>query len=99
MQNSQQPQDNVSLWKKIKIIFATLLALFILILIVQNWNDININLVFGAVFVPLPLIIVVSLITGYLWGTFSSYKKTRRKDSEIRSLQRKVIDLTDKNAN
>lgn len=99
MEKSQQPQEGISLWKKIKIVAATLLGLFIIALIIQNWNDITINLVFGAVLIPLPLIIVISLLTGYLWGSFSSYKKMNKQDGEIRTLQKKVIDLNDKSMN
>lgn len=95
MENTQQ-QEKVSTWKKIKIVFATLLAIFIIILIFQNWNAISISLVFKTINTPLPVIIVIALVTGYIWGTFSSYGKMRRREDEIRSLQRRVIDLKDK---
>lgn len=87
MENTQQqPQERVSLWQKVKIVFATILAIFILILIVQNWNDITISLVFKTVSTPLPVIIVISLITGYIWGTVSAYQKNRRKNRNNISL-------------
>lgn len=81
MENTpQQPQEKVSLWQKVKIVFATMLAIFILVLIVQNWNDITVSLIFKTVSTPLPVIIVISLITGYIWGTVSAYQKNRRKN-------------------
>ena len=62
MENTpQQPQEKVSLWQKVKIVFATMLAIFILVLIVQNWNDITVSLIFKTVSTPLPVIIVISL--------------------------------------
>lgn len=86
MENTQQPQEKVSLWQKVKIVLATVLAIFILILIIQNWNDISISLVFKTVSTPLPVIIVISLITGYIWGTVSAYQKSRRKNRTNNSL-------------
>lgn len=95
MENTQQ-QDNVSVWKKIKIGIAAILALVVVILIVLNWNSININLLINDVSIPLPIIIILSLGTGYLWGIISSYGKLKKRDSEIKELQRKMIDANNK---
>lgn len=87
MENTQQqPQEKVSLWEKIKIVFATMLAIFILVLIILNWNEISIRLVFKTFSIPLPVIIVISLVTGYIWGTVSAYQKNRRKKKNNTSL-------------
>jgi uncharacterized integral membrane protein len=87
MENTQQkPQEGVSLWQKVKIVFATILAIFILILVVQNWNEVSISLVFKTVNTPMPVIIIISLVTGFIWGTVSAYQKNRRKNRHNTSL-------------
>lgn len=75
----QQPQDRISLWEKLKIVLATILAILVLVLIVQNWNSIELSLVVRKVNTPLPVLIIISLVTGYIWGTVSAYQKNRRK--------------------
>lgn len=81
MENVQQPKDNISLWQKIKIVLGTALAIFIIVLIIQNWNTIALNLVFRTVETPLPIVIIICLITGYIWGSFSAYRKNRKKNN------------------
>lgn len=71
-------KNKVSPWTKMKIVFATLLALFVLILIIQNWSAVEMSLVFKKYQVPLAIIIVISLFTGYIWGTISSYRSHRK---------------------
>jgi uncharacterized integral membrane protein len=82
MEHVQQPKDNISLWQKVKIVLGTALAIFIIVLIIQNWNAIALNLVFSTVETPLPVVIVICLITGYIWGSFSAYRKNRRKNNQ-----------------
>ena len=45
MEQIQQPQEGITLWQKVKIVLGTALAIFIIVLIVQNWNTIELNLV------------------------------------------------------
>lgn len=93
MENIPQSQPKpiepkVSAWQKIKIGFSAVLGVFIIVLIFQNWNTISLNLVFATYDVALPIVIVLSLVTGYLWGTFSSYRKNQKRNKEIK----KIID-------
>lgn len=92
MENPQQPQEGISFWQKAKIVFATILAIFIIILIVLNWNDISIRLVFKTIATPLPVIIVISLFTGYIWGTISAYRSQKRRENKNRSVQQKTTE-------
>ncbi len=82
MEQIQQPQEGITLWQKVKIVLGTALAIFIIVLIVQNWNTIELNLVFRTFSTPLPVIILICLVTGYIWGTFSAYRKNRKRDNE-----------------
>lgn len=82
MEQIQQPQEGISLGQKVKIVLGTALAIFIIILIVQNWNTIELNLVFRTFSTPLPVIIVICLVTGYIWGTFSAYRKNKKRENE-----------------
>ncbi len=90
MEHKPQPQvqqtSKVSTWQKIKIGFSAILGLFVIILIIQNWNSISLNLVFATYEVALPIVIVLSLVTGYLWGTFSSYRKAQKRNKEIKKI-------------
>lgn len=88
----ENTQEKVSFCTKIKIVLVTLLTLFIVLLIVQNWNDVPINLVFKTVSLPLPVIILISLLTGYIWGTIASYRSYKRKENKIRSAQNKTTE-------
>jgi uncharacterized integral membrane protein len=85
-------EEKLSVWKKVKIVIATLLALFLVVLIVQNWAPIHINLIISEVNIPLPALLFFALLTGYLWGNFSSYKVIRKREREVRILQKKIID-------
>lgn len=82
MEQIQQPQEGITLWQKVKIVLGTALAIFIIVLIVQNWNSIELNLVFRTFSTPLPILIVICLITGYIWGTFSAYRKSRKRNND-----------------
>ncbi len=98
--NYQQQQtiikeEPISFWKKAKYAIGALLALLLIILVFQNWNDIEINLLIGQVIIPFPLIVLFVLLTGYLWGTFSGYSKIRKRNREIRYLQQRVIEQND----
>lgn len=88
MENTKDIQSNqvkVSLWSKIKIVFATLLSLFILLIIIKNWYNVDLDLVFKTLSTPLTLIIIISLVTGYIWGTMISYRRyTKNKKVEKR---------------
>lgn len=91
MENTSDHQNNKSkipLWSKIKIIFATLLSLFILLIIIKNWYNVDLDLVFKSISTPLTVIILISVVTGYIWGTMISYrrytksKKTYKTDND-----------------
>lgn len=85
MENTSDYQNNkakTSLWSKIKIVFATLLSLFILLVIIKNWYNVDLDLVFKSISTPLTVIILISIVTGYIWGTMISYRRyTRSKKS------------------
>lgn len=83
-----QMESQISVWQKVKIGFSAILGVFVIVLIFQNWNTISLNLVFATYDIALPIVIVLSLVTGYLWGTFSSYRKNKKRNKEIK----KIID-------
>ena len=77
MENTSDNQNNkgTSLWSIIKIISATLLSLFILLVIIKNWYNVDLDLVFKSISTPLTAIILISVVTGYIWGTMISYRR------------------------
>lgn len=79
------PQNNVSLWNKIKIAFGTLLVLFVLTLIICNWFDVPLNLVFKTIDVPFAVIVILSLFTGYIWGTIATHRRMSKSNTKKRS--------------
>ncbi len=83
MENNQQ--EKISLWNKIKIGFATLLIFFIIVLIFQNWITVPLNLILKTFNTPLAVLIVISLVTGYFWGTISAYRKYSKTERKNRS--------------
>lgn len=88
-------EEPVSIWKKLKYALGAILAVLLIVLILQNWKEININLLVRDIFVPFPLVILFVLITGYIWGSFSGYAKTQRKNRDIRLLQQRIIEQND----
>lgn len=81
-----QQTPKITAWQKIKIGFSAILGLFVIVLIFQNWNTISLNLVFTTYDIALPIVIVLSLVTGYLWGTFTSYRKAQKRNKEIKKI-------------
>ncbi|HLU86496.1 MAG TPA: LapA family protein [Taishania sp.] len=79
MENTPTKQDKVSFWQTVKIVLGTTMAIFIIVLIFQNWYTISLNLVFKTFDTPLSLIIAISIMTGYLWGSFAAYRSNKRK--------------------
>lgn len=80
MENHENTQGKISIGQKLKIIIGTALAIFLIVLIVQNWVTISLSLVFRTFNVPLPLIIIITLVTGYVWGSISSQRKKRNNE-------------------
>lgn len=81
MENSENTQGKISLGQRLKIIIGTALAIFLIVMIVQNWMTIPLSLVFRKFDVPLPLIVIITLVTGYVWGSFSASRKNKRNES------------------
>jgi|GEM_PF-4341939 len=81
MENSENTQGKISMGQRLKIIIGTALAIFLIVMIVQNWMTIPLSLVFRKFDVPLPLIVIITLVTGYVWGSFSASRKNKRNES------------------
>ena len=104
MENTQNVSSNtttiikeepVSIWKKLKYALGAVLAILLIILVFQNWKEININLLIRDIIVPFPLVILAVLLTGYIWGNITGLAKVRKKNKDIRNLQKRVIEQND----
>jgi len=73
----KKPAPPVSFWQKTKIVITSFLTFVVLLLLLKNWHDLSIDLVFKTIVVPFPLLVVVVFFTGYFWGTIAS--RSRRK--------------------
>ncbi|MCO5260967.1 MAG: hypothetical protein M9916_12560 [Crocinitomicaceae bacterium] len=80
MENEKQIGHKISFWSKVKIVFATLLTVFIILIIIKNWYSVEVNLVFKAYSFPLTIIIALSIVTGYIWGNLAANRKNRKKE-------------------
>ncbi|MBI1836061.1 MAG: LapA family protein [Flavobacteriia bacterium] len=76
--------------KRIKLILSLISVLLITIFAFQNWEKSEVSFVFFSLKVPITLLILVAMITGYFISSLYSFKKIRVKENEINELKKKI---------
>ncbi|MBI2257379.1 MAG: hypothetical protein HYU67_00590 [Flavobacteriia bacterium] len=82
--------QSLSRWKKIKLIFSIIVAIYIIIFTLINWDITVVNFVFFKIEIPIILLIVICLIAGYFSSTLFDYRKHRKLLKEIDLLKTKL---------
>lgn len=77
-------------WKKFKLIFSTLIAIFIISFAIINWQETEINFIFFKLKISITLLIIVCLLAGYLSSSLFDYRKYKIKEREILRLKDKI---------
>jgi len=85
--------NTLTVWKKIKLTFTFSLFVLIVIFSFQDWELMQMNLLFMHIQIPLTLLIFSSILIGYFIGIFLNYKKANEKEKEIKRLKIKITDL------
>jgi uncharacterized integral membrane protein len=85
--------NTLSFFKKIS--FAASIVLFVLTIIFsfQNWEKVQLNLVFKTVEMHLTLIIGIAWFLGFIFSILSSRMKIMKKEVEINNLKLRIKEL------
>ena len=90
--------ENLSFWKKSKFILTIILSVFVIIFAVINWKTTPVDFVFIDVQVSLTLLIIITLLVGYLIASLFESKHYNGKVREITLLNNEIEALkADKN--
>lgn len=70
--------------QKVRFIMGLILTILIVVFAIANWNKADINFIFFKLRLPITLLILFSMIFGYLISSFTegSYKKKKIKEEE-----------------
>jgi uncharacterized integral membrane protein len=79
--------------EKFFLVLKFLIGLLFLIFIVRNWQSIEVNLVFFKLSLPLTLVILLSAGLGAFIASFWFIKKINDKNTEIKRLANKQLEL------
>ncbi len=73
--------------QKAKYIISGIVAILGLIFAIMNWTAVEVHFILIRIDIPITLLIVFSMAAGYGLATLFDYRKFRKKDKEIKSLQ------------
>ncbi len=91
---------NISTARKIRIILGITLGIIFIIFAVQNRDTVFFSMVFWKFHISLTLLILLSMVVGYLIASLFDYKKFKEKDKQIAELKLKIQTfLTDNSRN
>ncbi len=81
---------NISTGRKIRLIAGVVLGVLLLIFAIQNRKAVVFSLVFTRFEISLTLLIILSMVVGYLIASLFDYRKFKRKDKQIEELRKKI---------
>lgn len=79
--------QELSGWQKTVLVLKVIFIVLGILFVVQNWQKIEVSLVFAKVEVPVTLLMLISGILGYMLSSFFNFKKLRAKDKEIKGMK------------
>lgn len=88
--------NSLSTMKKIRLIGAILLGLFVIVFAIRNWRDTEVVFLFSQTKMPLTIIMVLSGAAGFALASLFDYKKFKKRDKEIKRLTDKVNELSNR---
>lgn len=81
---------NLTTAQKTKYILSLIVVVLVIIFAVQNWAATEVHFVFFSVNISKTLLILISLAGGYGLSTLFDYRKFKKKDKEIKLLQKQL---------
>jgi uncharacterized integral membrane protein len=85
--------NNLSFTGKLKLITYILLALMLIVFAFRNWQMISLRIFFVEFEIPTTILIVGSMILGFLISTILNNRKIHLKKKEIKLLQKEITTL------
>lgn len=82
--------NDLSLSRKIRLIFTILIGICAIIFAARNWKDTEVILVFLKIQMPLTLVIVLSSAIGFAIASLFDYRKFKVRDQEIIRLKKEL---------
>lgn len=82
--------DSLTVMGKTKLILAILIGIFTFVFAIQNWRRVEVKHIIGSSYMPLTIIILLSIGAGFLMATIFDYRKFKKKDAEIKQLKEKL---------
>lgn len=79
--------QELSGWQKTVLVLKVIFIVLGILFVVQNWQKIEVSLVFAKIEVPVTVLMLISGILGYMLSSFFSFKKLRAKDKEIKGIK------------
>jgi uncharacterized integral membrane protein len=76
--------------QKIKYTVSAISGILVLIFAIVNWKIAEVHLLITKVRMPITLLIVISLAGGFGLATLFNYRKLRKKDKEIITLNARL---------
>lgn len=89
--------DNLSFWKKTKLILTIILSVFVAVFAFINWKTAPVSFVFVDVEVSITLLILICLLVGYLIASLFESKHYNTKVREINTLNKEIDQLKTEN--
>lgn len=85
--------EKLSSVEKLKFVLKIIFGLIAILFAVFNWQTIELHLVFGKVYLPLTILIILCFAIGFFFSSIFDYRRFKKKNNEIEKLQREIEKL------
>lgn len=83
--------DSLNTVGKVKFVLKIILIILALLFTIFNWQSVEVHMVFGKVYLPLTLLIVLCIAIGFILSSIFDYRRFKKKDQEIDALKKQLI--------